>query len=149
MQPRSSVPADQAGSLIHPLICKRRGKALWSTKRLHRAIRNSPEGTGKVSVPRGLPDRVQQRHSPRNAGLSGPAQPGRRCCRHEAPHCLYSVSRARWAAGFASSSGASQACHKASSATANKVISIQHIHRKSSPEILNSGKKNEVKPTFA
>lgn len=28
VQPRGPVPADQAGSLIHPLICKARGKAL-------------------------------------------------------------------------------------------------------------------------
>lgn len=38
MQTRSSVPADQAGSLINPVIWKRRERALWSTKQLHHAI---------------------------------------------------------------------------------------------------------------
>lgn len=32
VQPRGPVPADQAGSLIHPLICKARGEALSRTR---------------------------------------------------------------------------------------------------------------------
>lgn len=40
MQPRGSVPADQAGSLLNPVICKRRERVLRSTTWLPRATRH-------------------------------------------------------------------------------------------------------------
>lgn len=51
MQPRGSVPADQAGSLLNPVICKRRERALRSTTRLPRATRPVPAALELPSLP--------------------------------------------------------------------------------------------------